>query len=72
MSARQLEEMIAERIGIGPLFVRVHPDPALGWHARLVAAPGQEICSPQSVEDTAAELRSRFDLQETKPRPIRL
>jgi hypothetical protein len=63
-SARQLEEMIAERIGIGPLFVRVHPDPVLGWHARLVTAPGQEICSPQSVEDAAAEFRTKFDLKD--------
>jgi hypothetical protein len=63
-SAEQLQEMIADRIGIGPLFVRVHPDPAYGWHARLVAAPGQEICSPQSVEDAAAELRTQFDLKE--------
>ena len=56
--------MIAERIGIGPLFVRVHPDPVLGWHARLVTAPGQEICSPQSVEDAAAEFRTKFDLKD--------
>jgi hypothetical protein len=63
-SARQLQEMLAEQLGIGPLFVRVHPDPALGWHARLVTAPGQEICSPQSVEEAAAALRTRFDLKE--------
>jgi hypothetical protein len=63
-TARQLQEMIAEQIGIGPLFVRVHPDPALGWHARLATAPGQEICPPQTVEEAAAELRAKFDLKE--------
>jgi hypothetical protein len=63
-SARQLEEMIAERLAIGPLFVRVHPDPEFGWHAILATAPGQEICSPQSVKDAAAELRAKFDLKE--------
>ncbi len=56
--------MIAEKLGIGPLFVRVHPDPAIGWHAMVVTAPGQEICSPQSVEDAAAELRAKFDLKD--------
>jgi hypothetical protein len=63
-SARQLEELIAGRIGIGPLFVRVHPDPALGWHAMVVTAPGQEICSQQSVAEATAELRAKFDLKE--------
>jgi hypothetical protein len=62
-SALQLEEMIAQRIGIGPLFVRVQPNPAYGWHAMVVTAPGQEICSQQSVEEAAAELRDEFDLK---------
>lgn len=63
-SARQLQEMIAGQLGIGPLFVRVHPDPALGWHAIVVTAPGQEICSRQSVEEAAAALRAKYDLKE--------
>ena len=63
-SAHQLEEMLAQQLAIGPLFVKVHPDPTYGWHARLVTAPGQEICSPQSVEEAAAVLRTQFDLKE--------
>jgi hypothetical protein len=63
-SASQLEEMIAEQLAVGPLFVKVHPDPTYGWHARLLTAPGQEICSPQSVEESAAELLAKFDLKE--------
>jgi hypothetical protein len=63
-SARQLQELIAERLGIGPLFVRVHPDPNYGWHAMVVTAPGEEVCSQQSVDEAAAELRARFDLKE--------
>jgi hypothetical protein len=56
--------MIAEKLGIGPLFVRVHPDSAIGWHAIVVTAPGQEIFSQQSVDETTAELRAQFDLKE--------
>jgi hypothetical protein len=47
-----------------PLFVRVHPDPAYGWHARVVTAPGEEICSQQSVDEAVVEIRTRFDLKE--------
>jgi hypothetical protein len=63
-SAGQLEALIAERIGIGPLFVRVHPDPAYGWHARVVTAPGEEICSQHSVDEAVAQIRAKFDLKE--------
>jgi hypothetical protein len=62
-SASQLQELIAERLCIGPLFVRVHPDPNYGWHARVVTAPGEEVCSQQSLDDAIAELRARFDLK---------
>jgi len=61
-TARELEEMIAERIGVGGIMIKVHPDPAYGWHATVMTAPAKAVAAQQVVEKIGEELRSQFEL----------
>jgi hypothetical protein len=55
--------MIAEKLGIGGVFISVNPDPIYGWHATVMTAPAQAIRCQQEVEKIAAELRLSYDLK---------
>jgi hypothetical protein len=60
-TAAQLEDMIGERIGPGVL-VKVHGDPAYGWHPTVFSAPAQVHRYQILAEHVAKELRDQFDL----------
>jgi hypothetical protein len=62
-TASELERMISKRLDLGGTFIKVHSDPAYGWHATVVTAPAQAIAVQQTVEQIAAELRTEFDLE---------
>jgi hypothetical protein len=61
-TARELEDMIAERVGVGGVMVKVHSDPAYGWHATVMTAPAKAIAAQQVVERISEELRLQFEL----------
>jgi hypothetical protein len=62
-TAQELADMIAARINIVGLFIKVHADPASGWRATVVTAPGRMFTFQRRVEDIANELRARYDLK---------
>jgi hypothetical protein len=62
-TSEELADMIAARINIVGLFIKVHADPASGWRATVVTAPGRTFTFQHRVEDIANELRARYDLK---------
>jgi hypothetical protein len=62
-TARELEDMIAARLGIGGTFIKVHADPVYGWHATVMTAPAQAVRAQQTVEEIGKELRALYDLK---------
>lgn len=59
----ELEEMIAQRIVVGGVYVSVRPDPLLGWRAMVITAPKHATYAQQMADDVAVELRKRFVLK---------
>jgi hypothetical protein len=47
----------------GGTFIKVHADPAYGWHATVMTAPAQAVRTQQTVEEIAKELRALYDLK---------
>jgi hypothetical protein len=62
-TAQELADMIAARINVGGVFVKVHADPAYGWHPTVVTAPEQVVTFQQRAEEIAKELRALYDLK---------
>jgi hypothetical protein len=62
ITARQLAEMITEKIGAAGLEVVVRKDHAYGWQPNVVSAPGDLIGYQRRAEEIADRLRFQFDL----------
>jgi len=63
-TAQELADMIAARINVGGIFVKVHKDPALGWHPTVVTVPAAALNCQMLAEKIAQELRAEYDLKE--------
>ena len=61
-NARQLADMITEKIGVAGLEVVVRKDHAFGWLPTVVAAPGDLIGYQRRAEVIANRLRIQFEL----------
>lgn len=59
----ELEEMIAQRIVVGGVYVSVRPDPILGWRPMVITAPKHATYAQQLADDVAVELRKTFVLK---------
>jgi hypothetical protein len=59
---QQLAEMIAGRIGVSGVYVRVREDHADGWCPTIVSAPGNELGFQRRAEEIAHRLRFEFEL----------
>jgi hypothetical protein len=57
-TARELADMIAERMKIARASVAVNPHPVYGWHPTV--EPGND---QQLAEQAAAELRGQYELK---------
>jgi hypothetical protein len=64
VNARQLADMITEKIGIRNLEIVVHEDHAFGWLPNVVSAPGDLIGYQRRAEEIANRLRMGFDLRD--------
>lgn len=64
VTAKNLAEMITEKIGAVGLEVIVRRDHAYGWQPNVVSAPGDLIGYQRRVEEIAERLRFQFDLQD--------
>jgi hypothetical protein len=63
-SARELADMIAARMIIGPGLVSVYKDASYGWTISVFTGPSQLFGDQAMAEQIAAELRERYDLTE--------
>lgn len=62
-TARELENIIGQRIGVGGVMVSVYPDPAFGWSATIITAPSAASAAQAMLEQIVQELRTEFDLK---------
>lgn len=60
----ELEEMIAQRIVVGGVYVSVRRDDLLGWRAMVITAPKHATYAQKMADDVAVELRKKFVLKE--------
>lgn len=60
----ELEEMIAQRIVVGGVYVSVRRDAVLGWRPMVITAPKHATYAQQLADKVATELRKKFVLKE--------
>ena len=63
-TARELEDMIAARIGVGGVQVAVFKSPQLGWDANVLVFPQQAQNAKALCDKVTRELRGKYDLKE--------
>jgi hypothetical protein len=59
----ELEEMIAQRIVVGGVYVSVRRDPLLGWRPMVITAPKHATYAQALADEVADELRKKFKLK---------
>jgi len=60
----ELEEMIAQRIVVGGVYVSVRRDALLGWRPMVITAPKHATYAQQLADEVAIELRKKFALKD--------
>jgi hypothetical protein len=60
----ELEEMIAQRIVVGGVYVSVRRDALLGWRPMVITAPKHATYAQQLADEVAEELRKKFVLKD--------
>jgi len=60
----ELEEMIAQRIVVGGVYVSVRRDPLLGWRPMVITAPKHATYAQTLADEVAEELRKKFVLKD--------
>ena len=63
ITARQLADMITEKIGTVGLEIVVREDHAFGWQPVVTSAPADLIGYQRRAEEIANRLRVQFDLR---------
>ncbi len=63
-TAQELADLIAAKIGVGELYIRVRKDHAYGWGPTVEDAPGDLIGFQRRAEEIADRLRMQYDLRE--------
>jgi hypothetical protein len=63
-TARELEDMMMDRVGIGGVFVAVRKEAIIGWNADVVTAPAGAFFDVHTkVQQIVTELRELYDLR---------
>ena len=65
-SARELAELVAERIGMPDVRIAVHSDPFYGWHPTVFTTPANALRAQNAAERAAQELRSQYELSDER------
>ncbi|WNV09572.1 hypothetical protein [Tardiphaga sp. 709] len=60
----ELEEMIAQRLVVGGVYVSVRRDALLGWRPMVITAPKHATYAQQLADEVATELRKKFVLKD--------
>jgi hypothetical protein len=63
-TAQELADLIAAKIGVRDLCIRVRKDHAYGWEPTVEDAPGDLIGFQRRAEEIANRLRVQYDLRE--------
>jgi hypothetical protein len=61
----ELEELIAQRIVVGGVYVSVRRDSLLGWRPMVITAPKHATQAQKLADDVAAELRKKYTLKDS-------
>jgi hypothetical protein len=61
-TAQQLAEIIAGKIGVDGVYVRIREDHSEGWCPTIVSAPSNELGFQRRAEEIAQRLRFEYDL----------
>jgi|HubBroStandDraft_6_1064221.scaffolds.fasta_scaffold2338843_2 hypothetical protein len=61
-TAKELQAIVAERLGVAPHFVTVFKDRQRGWHASANVPYPDMAAAAQAVEEVARELRAEYEL----------
>ena len=61
-SARELADLVAQRIGMPDVRIAVHHDPVYDWHPTVFTAPNKAVIAQNAAERAAAELRVLYEL----------
>jgi len=73
-SARELADLVAQRIGMPDVRIAVHHDPVYGWHPTVYTAPNKAVAAQSAAERAAQELRPLYELcderRENDRRPL--
>jgi hypothetical protein len=64
ITAKNLADMIAAKIGVAGLEVVVRKDHAYGWQPSVTSAPADLIGFQRRAEEIAHRLRVQFDLRD--------
>ena len=59
----ELEELIAQRIVVGGVYVSVRRDALLGWRPMVITAPKHATHAQKLADDAATELRKKYTLK---------
>jgi hypothetical protein len=63
-TAAELADMIAERLGIGGILVKVFKEPTYGWRATVITKPAAAVQAQAIADNIAQELGAHYDLKE--------
>jgi hypothetical protein len=61
-SARELADLVAQRIDMPDVRIAVHHDPVYGWHPTVFTAPDKAVSAQNAAERAAQELRPLCEL----------
>ena len=65
-SARELANLIANRLGMPGVRIAVHDDPVYGWHPTVFTTPAQAVNAQNAAERAAQELRPLYELSDER------
>jgi hypothetical protein len=63
-TARELAELVQQRIGVSELAIGVRKDHAFGWQPMIEYAPGNQLGFQRRADEIAERLREEYELAE--------
>jgi hypothetical protein len=63
-TARELAELVQQRLGVNELAVGVRKDHAFGWQPMIEYAPGNQLGFQRRADEIAEKLREEYELAE--------
>jgi len=62
-TAPELADLVLQELSVGGVFVKVHPDPVLGWKPTVVTGPENVVALQAAADKIAQRLRTKYTLK---------